>query len=80
MRVDNTRYFPAPELRKTVIEYITGLKMKEARRLMREGNKNMTEIAMELGFSSVHYFSRMFKKASGLSPTEYIKTIKSKLE
>lgn len=65
---------------KTVVEYITELKVREAKRLMREGTQNMTEIATMLGFSSVHYFSRIFKKETGISPTEYIKTVKSKLE
>lgn len=65
---------------KTVVEYITELKVREAKRLMREGNHNMTEIAAMLGFSSVHYFSRIFKKEVDMSPTEYIKTVKAKLD
>lgn len=64
---------------KTVVEYITELKIREAKKLMRDGTQNMTEIATMLGFSSVHYFSRIFKKETGISPTEYIKTVKSKL-
>lgn len=65
---------------KTIVEYIIELRMKEARRLIREGNHNMTEVSQLCGFSSIHYFSRAFKRESGLSPTEYIKTIKSKLD
>ncbi|MBQ3123817.1 MAG: helix-turn-helix transcriptional regulator [Clostridia bacterium] len=64
----------------TIVGFITGLKVKEAKKMMREGTHNMTEIATMLGFSSVHYFSRIFKKEVDMSPTEYIKTIKSKLE
>ncbi|MFA7636456.1 MAG: AraC family transcriptional regulator [Monoglobales bacterium] len=64
----------------TVIGYINYLKIKEAKKLMREGNYNLTEISNMLGFSSVHYFSRMFKKRQGVSPSEYIRTIKSRLE
>jgi YesN/AraC family two-component response regulator len=33
----------------------------------------MTEIASAVGFSSIHYFSKYFKKKEGLSPTEYKK-------
>lgn len=64
----------------TVIGYINYLKIKEAKKLLREGDYNLTEIAQILGFSSVHYFSRMFKKKQNMSPSEYVKTIKSRLE
>ncbi len=64
----------------TVIGYINHLKIKEAKKLLREGEYNLTEISQKLGFSSVHYFSRMFKKQQGISPSEYIRTIKSRLE
>ena len=64
----------------TVIGYINYLKIKEAKKLLREGEYNLTEISQKLGFSTVHYFSRMFKKQQGVSPSEYIKTIKSRLE
>lgn len=64
----------------TVIGYINYLKIKEAKKLLREGNYNLTEISQMLGFSTVHYFSRMFKKQQNMSPSEYVKTIKSRLE
>ena len=64
----------------TVIGYINKLKIKQAKKLMREGNYNLTEIASMLRFSSIHYFSRMFKKHENISPTEYINTIKSHLD
>ena len=40
---------------------------------------SITEISDLLGFSSVHYFCRLFKLHTHLSPTEYSKTIRSKL-
>ena len=55
----------------TVISYINKLKIKEAKKLLRKGEYNLTEISAIVGFSSVHYFSR--------SPSNYIKTIKSRL-
>ncbi len=63
----------------TVLEYINGLKIKEAKRLLREGNYNLTQIATMVGFSSLHYFSRAFKQHENRSPTEYARSIKSKL-
>ena len=63
----------------TVISYINKLKIKEAKKLLRKGGYNFTEISAIVGFSSVHYFSRIFKQYENQSPTNYIKTIKSRL-
>ncbi len=64
----------------TVINYINRLKIKEAKKLLREGKYNLTQISSMVGFSSVHYFSRLFKQYENKAPTEYIKTIKARLE
>ena len=64
----------------TVIGYINALRIKEAKNLMREGCYNLSEIALMLRFSSLHYFSRLFKKMEGISPSDYIGTIKSRLD
>ncbi|MBQ4526757.1 MAG: helix-turn-helix transcriptional regulator [Clostridia bacterium] len=63
----------------TVLGYINSLKIREAKSLLRSGNYSHTEISEKLGFASIHYFSRMFKKHTGQSPSEYIKTVKSRL-
>lgn len=63
----------------TVLGYINHLKIKESKRLLREGNYNLTQIASMVGFSSLHYFSRIFKQYEKQSPSEYIRSIKSKL-
>ena len=47
------------------------LKIDEAKRLIRKNEMNLSEIANTLGFSSLHYFSRTFKKITGISPSEY---------
>jgi YesN/AraC family two-component response regulator len=64
----------------TVISYINRLRIKKAKRLMREGKLNLSELAGSVGFSSLHYFSKVFKQYEQKSPTEYFATIKSKLE
>lgn len=51
------------------------LKIEEAKRLIRESNQNFTEISVSLGFSSLHYFSRLFKKIAGMSPSDYSETV-----
>lgn len=62
----------------SLIEYFTKLKMDTAKKLIREENYNVTQIAQQLGFGSVHYFSRRFKALTSMSPSEYAKSIKAK--
>lgn len=59
-----------------VIDYFGQLKMEAARQMIREGRLNISQISLRLGFSSVHYFSRWFKKRSGMTPSEYTRSIK----
>lgn len=57
------------------MEYYSELKIKEAKKLLREKNYSVSQISSMLGYSSIHTFSRAFKKAVGFSPTAYAKTI-----
>lgn len=59
-----------------VIDYFNRLKIDAARRMIREGRLNITQIASRLGFSSVHYFSRRFKAVTGMTPSEYTRSVK----
>lgn len=54
-----------------VIAYFNRMKIDEAKRLIRVGNMNFSEISDSLGFSSIHYFSRLFKATEGVTPSEY---------
>jgi len=63
----------------TISGYINKLKIRAAKSLIREEDLSVTEISERLGFSSIHYFCRLFKKHTSLSPTEYSKTIRAKL-
>lgn len=53
------------------------MKVDLAKRMIREKQYNFTEIAEQLGYSSVHYFSRHFKQIAGMTPTEYAVSIKA---
>ncbi len=55
----------------TILNYIDQLKVKDAKKLLREQKLSVTEISDRLGFSSIHYFCRHFKKHTGMSPKEY---------
>lgn len=52
-------------------EYINICKISESKKLLTEGNYKVYEIADMLGFESAFYFSKVFKKIEGISPTEY---------
>ncbi|NLC41123.1 MAG: helix-turn-helix transcriptional regulator, partial [Clostridiaceae bacterium] len=61
----------------SLMDYLTALKMREAKKLIREDQYNVTQISSLLGYSSIQHFSRMFKKIVGFSPTEYENSVKS---
>ena len=58
------------------MEYFGRLKVRRAKELIREGQHNFTEIAALLGYNSIHYFSRHFKKVTGMTPSEYASSVK----
>lgn len=59
------------ETEETVQDYVTGLKMDEARRLLDVTQKTAAEIGSYLGYSSQSHFQRVFKKVMGVTPGEY---------
>lgn len=61
---------------KHLVEYIANEKMKRAKEYMREGKYTFTQISDMLGFNSIHYFSKLFKKQFGVTPSEYSRSIK----
>jgi AraC-like DNA-binding protein len=57
----------------TPMVYRDNLLIEKARALLRNEELSVTEIAEQLGFESVSYFSKFFRKYQGSSPSEYIK-------
>jgi AraC-like DNA-binding protein len=51
-------------------QYHLELKIMRAKELIISTDKSIKEISFELGFQSIYYFSRLFKKKVGMSPTE----------
>ena len=60
------------ETGKTAIEQINLYLVEEAKNLLLAPNASISETAYKLGFEYPQYFSRLFKKKTGLSPKEYI--------
>ena len=61
----------------SIIQYYNRLKIDEAKKLISEHKNSFTEIALMLGFSSVHYFTRLFKSLTDMTPSQYLKSIKA---
>lgn len=58
--------------------YRTQKRIDVAKRLLKEGKKKIYEIAEESGYPDVRYFTKVFKKFTGVSPGEYIRSIQEK--
>lgn len=63
----------------SIIKYFHRLKIDLAKMMIREKKYNFSEISKQLGFSSVHYFSRCFNNVVGMPPSEYAKSVKSRV-
>ncbi len=60
--------------------YITKEKIRLAKRLLAKQNHNISDVCYELGFNSLHYFDRVFKKVTGITPTQFKERIVGKMQ
>lgn len=51
--------------------YLTHLRIREAKRLLRDPRANIKEVSRKVGYSDSNYFSRLFKRITGQLPSEY---------
>ena len=63
-----------------IIEYFSNMKIETAKEMIRTGHMNFTQISEQLGYTSIHYFSRQFKKITDMTPSEYASSIKAMAE
>lgn len=59
------------EMGQTFTDYLTGKRIEEAKRMLRRTDKRASEIAFAVGYRDPHYFSFVFKKVIGCTPSEY---------
>lgn len=67
-------YFSAmfsQDIGQTFVEYLTAKRIGEAKRLLRITDKRASEIAAAVGYKDPHYFSFVFRKVAGCTPSEY---------
>lgn len=63
------------ETNHSIIDYFIDLKISTAKSMIREGNLNLTQISERLNYSSIHDFTRSFKKKVNMSPSQYRSSI-----
>lgn len=61
----------------TPIQYINHLKIAKAKNMLRISNYTISEIALSVGFHDPYYFSKFFKKETGMTPSTYRKNTDS---
>lgn len=57
-------------------QYIAKIRMEEAKTLLRGGSLSMGAVAREMGFSSQQHFSRQFRSVCGMTPSEYVRSLR----
>ncbi|HHY83502.1 MAG TPA: AraC family transcriptional regulator [Clostridiales bacterium] len=61
------------ELGITFLEYLTRIRMEEAKRLLKDRSMTILDVSSRVGYDDPGYFSKVFKKNMGLSPNQYRK-------
>ncbi len=70
----NPAYFSSlfkKETGKNFMEYVMELRIHNSKQLLIQTTKDIADIAMEVGYTDLKYFSKLFKKISGLNPSEF---------
>lgn len=62
----------------TIMEHFNKIKIEKAKQFIRDEQYNFTQIAEHLNYSSVHYFSKQFKQITGMTPTEYSRSVRAR--
>ncbi|MEK4009268.1 AraC family transcriptional regulator [Paenibacillus sp. FSL H3-0333] len=59
--------------RKTPVDYINSYRVRQAAALLKQGDRKISDIAMDVGFDNVSYFIKVFRKVMNCSPSEFRK-------
>ena len=72
----NAAYFSRlfkKETGKNFLEYVTELRIQNAKNYLIQTNYDIAEVASAVGYNDLKYFSKLFKKTTGLNPSEFRK-------
>lgn len=72
----NPTYFSSVFKKETgmnFVDYLTEVRIQNAKQILVETDRNILDISIQVGFNDIKYFTKKFKKSSGLSPSEYRK-------
>jgi AraC-like DNA-binding protein len=65
---------------KTPVEFIRSVKLDKAAVLLEKSNMNVAQIAYSTGFSTPHYFTKLFKAKFGMLPSAFIIKIRKRTD
>ena len=55
------------------LEYLTDVRIKEAKRLLADPRKTIADVSEEVGYNDVKHFSKLFTRITGIHPSKYRK-------
>jgi transcriptional regulator GlxA family with amidase domain len=55
----------------TLIDYLQNLRVEESKRLLESGHRPVDEISVDVGYEDPSFFRRLFKRRTGLTPSQY---------
>ncbi|MBZ4688056.1 MAG: transcriptional regulator, AraC family [Clostridiales bacterium] len=55
----------------TVLEYLTKIRIEEAKKLLRNSQTNVKEVAYKVGYNNPSYFSKLFRNIEGVTPSQF---------
>ncbi len=53
------------------MDYLNGIRVERARELLKDVKYKTYEVAEQVGIPDAHYFSKIFRRYTGMTPTEY---------
>lgn len=59
------------QMGETFVEYLTRYRVEQGKRMLEESTRKLSDIAYDIGYSEPHYFSYIFKKHTGMTPSGY---------
>lgn len=75
MSISNLSHFFKSRVNRNISEYVTELRINEAKRLLRETDLKISEIVPLLGYTHASSFTKSFKQSTGLTPSQYKATL-----